>query len=126
MGAKKQEGEVRFVSQEELQAGVKLRAGHPVRLVIGGGAFPSSGGSPPGPAQTPDREPVAQEQIEIQLLTSSGAPAPGLEFALIFPDGSKQTGKTGRNGVIKFENLTQKGNCQLILPDFEKAPAHAS
>jgi hypothetical protein len=59
----------------------------------------------------------------VVLLDPQDKPAANVQFELTFPDGTKQTGKTGADGLIKFENLTQKGQCKLILPDFEAGNA---
>jgi len=67
--------------------------------------------------QVPDSELVSDDQIEIELVFASGALAPEINFVLTLPDGSERTGKSGRDGVIRFSGLTQRGECELELPD---------
>jgi hypothetical protein len=64
---------------------------------------------------------ISNDQIEIELVFASGAPAARVDFVLTFPDGSERTGKSGRDGVIRFSGLSQRGECELELPSVPKA-----
>ena len=55
------------------------------------------------------------------MVDPQNTPKADLRFELSFPDGTKQTGVTGADGLIKFDNLTQKGQCKLVLLDYEGA-----
>jgi phage baseplate assembly protein gpV len=65
--------------------------------------------------------PIPPDQIEVVVLDPLDMPKADLRFELSFPDGTKQTGVTGADGLIKFDNLTQQGQCTLVLLDYEGA-----
>lgn len=91
-----------------------------------GGAATSPGGTSRGPASTADRStgspvPIAADQIEVVIVDPQNQPKPNLRFELILPDGTRRTGQTTSEGLLKFDNLTQQGQCQLRLLDYEGA-----
>jgi hypothetical protein len=67
--------------------------------------------------KVPDSEAVSEDQIEIELVSVSGAPAPGIDFVLTLPDGSERVGRSDRDGMVRFSGLTQRGECDLELPN---------
>jgi hypothetical protein len=63
---------------------------------------------------------VEPDMIEVRLLDAADAPVSrAVSYELTLPDGKKLTGQTDANGILKLSSLTQRGNCTLVLPDFE-------
>lgn len=87
----------------------------------GGGAGGSSAGSTSNTSNaTSNDHPVDPDTIEVHLLDAANAPVKRVTaYELTLPDGSKRTGQTDASGVLKIASLTQRGNCTLVLLDFE-------
>lgn len=81
--------------KELLKAGVKLRIGHSVLLFVGVRA--------PGKLEVPvkpDPAPTSQESIDVQIISSAGAPRKSLKFEVTFPEGVERTGQTSSRSFV--------------------------
>jgi uncharacterized Zn-binding protein involved in type VI secretion len=96
----------------------------------GGGSGGSGGTSRGGDTRTDDKStgagadepPIEPDMIEVRLVDSSSALVQrAVAYELTFPDGSKRTGVTDGRGVLRLTALTQRGDCTLVLPDFDQA-----
>jgi hypothetical protein len=63
---------------------------------------------------------IKDDQIEILVVNANETPMADIEFKLTFPDGSTKTGRTAGDGLIRFSNLTQRGECTLDFPGLEQ------
>jgi len=87
---------------------------------ITSGAAGRGGGGGSGGGSSPDDHPVEPDEIEVHLLDGAGAAVcRAVAYELTLPDGSKRTGQTDASGVLNITSLTQRGNCTLVLPEFE-------
>jgi hypothetical protein len=87
-----------------------------------GGPGSSSGNSSAGSSgnAASNDHPVDPDTLEVHVLDAASAPVKRVvAYELTLPDGSKRTGQTDASGVVKITSLTQRGNCTLVLPDFE-------
>src|SRR5215468_3546030 len=125
----------------EAQAGLELRAGSSIVILITDGtgtALSDSAGddlADPAPAQAGGgtssltdapaagtAAPAAGEgTLDIQLFTAAGAPGANFEVELTLPDGTKEAGKTGADGHFVPQHLPNSGNCSLQVPDIDEA-----
>jgi uncharacterized Zn-binding protein involved in type VI secretion len=65
---------------------------------------------------------IEPDEIEVVVVNTSGKPAGNVAFELLFPDGSARIGRTTDDGLIRFDHLTQRGECTLKFPDLEQLP----
>ena len=138
--------EERDVSKDEIKAGVQLRAGHQVVLIIGGTGHPAHDDEEPGPdtpghtqdppgdpsqpdhpgsdpqpdrPPQPEPAPTPHDALDAIVVSAAGAPQKNVEWEVTLPDGSKRAGRTGDGGSIHLENLPPKAQCTLDLPDLD-------
>jgi outer membrane protein OmpA-like peptidoglycan-associated protein len=81
-----------------------------------GGAVAPLGVEGGAPVET---TPIDVHAIEIAIITAQGTPRGDVDFELRLPDGSTRGGKTGADGVIRFENLPASGTAHLVLAAFD-------
>ena len=65
---------------------------------------------------------VAEDAVDLQLVSVSGTPQKNVEVELTLADGTRRAGKTDGEGHFKLSGLPKGGKAKLAVPDVSLAP----